>query len=63
MADQYNSERGDGSFGQIENISIDTPTDGATYSGKIINYSYGSPVPYLIVISGVDHNNELVILN
>lgn len=36
IQDQYNQERGDGSFGQIENISVDLPEIDTTYSGSII---------------------------
>jgi len=39
MADKYNNERGDGSLGQVENISVQFPLDESSYSGKIIHYS------------------------
>ena len=54
MATDYNQERGDGSFGQLEVISIGMPTDQTTYTGTIINWSYRDPVQFLVVFSGLD---------
>ena len=44
MDSMYNNERGDGSLGQIENVSVDYPVDETTYVGQIMQYTYGGPV-------------------
>ena len=43
-AADYDTERGDGSFGQTENIGVRLPVDGAVYSGTVTHVSQGSPV-------------------
>ena len=57
----YDTERGDGSLGQIENISLDYPSYGTEYGGQIIHYSGGSPVDFMVVYSGLDDEGTLVI--
>ena len=61
--DRYNAQRGDGSLGQIENISVDTPTDGSTYEGSIEHYTKGVPVEFILVFSGLNSEDEAVIFD
>jgi len=61
MEDSYDKLRGDGSYGQLENINVENPVDGTTYSGSIIQYSYGMAVPYMIIFSGLDSDGNAVV--
>lgn len=54
QADLYDNVRGDGSLGQIENISVGAGLDGHTYAGKVVYYSGSGNAPFQLVFSGVD---------
>ena len=63
--DVYEEDRDDGSFGNIENISIDTPIDGVTYTGEITHLSEDATevVEYTLIYSGQDDEGNAVILD
>lgn len=61
-ASDYQHVRGDGSIGQIENISLGIGQDGHTYAGYVHYYapSAESPnAPFQIIFSGVDGDGVL----
>lgn len=49
--------RGDGSFGQIENIDMDSPVVGTTYTYTINHFSAGEAVEFMIIFSGLDEED------
>jgi len=59
----YNVERGDGSFGQVENIRISTPTPDYTYTGKVIHWTKEYSVDFMIIFSGLDSDGNTVIFD
>ena len=59
--EDFNTKRGDGSWGQIENISVLSPTDDTTYVGTVTHSSEGDPAQFMLVFSGLDSNGDSVI--
>lgn len=60
---QLNNIRGDGSMGQIENISIGAAVDGHEYEGKVTYKSGTENAPYYIIYSGYDSGGTLHIFD
>ena len=54
QADLYNNVRGDGSLGQVENISLGNVVDGQTFTGYIHYWGGSGNAPFQVVFSGVD---------
>jgi len=51
-------------FGSIENISVDTPIHGVTYTGQIINLSEEDGiVDYILIFSGQDASGNMIIFD
>ena len=65
MENQYNTLRGDGSIGQIDNIGLSTPTDGTTYSGQVVNLSptITTKVSFMIIFSGLGSSDNTIIFD
>ena len=59
QADKFNDVRGDGSLGQIENISLGLVNDGDVFQGKVKYYSGSGNTPFQVVYSGVDADGNL----
>lgn len=69
-ATNFGDQRGDGSYGQFETISVHNPTPGATYLARVLwhneadaAWSCGAThVDYGIAISGKDWDGQAVLL-
>lgn len=71
VADGYNVARGDGSLGQVENISVGleadeetgqartAPADGTTFVGDVHYYGGSGPADFQVVFSGTDAEGTL----
>jgi len=58
--DAFGFTRGDGSIGQIENISIGTVSEGTVFTGAVNYYGYSDvPVDYQVIFSGTDAEGNL----
>ena len=55
--------RGDGSTGQLENISLGVGQNGFEYTGKVEVYTYEDEIevecPYQLIFSGHDDNGVM----
>jgi len=60
-ASDYQHVRGDGSIGQIENISLGVAVEGHTYAGYVQYYAPtdGPNAPFQVIFSGTDSNGVL----
>jgi len=56
---EYNQVRGDGSQGQVENISVQQPSDGFGYSGKVQYYAGSGNAEFQVIFSGTDGDGVL----
>lgn len=59
VADGYNAVRGDGSLGQVENISVGNAVAGAEYYGRVHYYSGEGNAEFQAIFSGVDAEGHL----
>jgi len=60
VEDAYGFVRGDGSTGQIENISINDVSEGTTFNGVVNYYGYSNaPQSFQVVFSGTDFDGHL----
>lgn len=59
QAGDYNQERGDGSLGQVENISVGNAVDGGEYHGRVHYYSGSGNAEFQAIFSGVDAEGHL----
>jgi len=58
-ATHYNQARGDGSLGQVENISVGAPVEDHVYAGKVRYYSGSVNGEFQVIFSGTDGDGVL----
>lgn len=54
QASNQGNVRGDGTTGQIENISLGQGSEGHTYTGYVNYYSGSGNAPFQLIFSGTD---------
>ena len=42
---------------------MNSPVDGTTYNGQITNYAYDTIISFMLIFSGLDRNDNIVIFD
>jgi len=59
QASSFGNTRGDGSVGQVENISVQGPQEGFEYSGKVNYFAGSGNAEFQVIFSGTDPEGVL----